>query len=185
MEYKTFFLFLKLLVNILTPIYILNKKCLLFYFLTYIPLSLALLYIFVKKRIYKGNFVFKPYIPSLGLVILIQICDIISLLAFYYKIWYLNIDATKLKIISAIHGILTLIIYIVILFQKNKSKKLVSSVRHTFKLGIVLKDIGNRDNGLSKDQPVEVVSEEGDRCKVYDGKDFFLVNRQDIEIFQE
>lgn len=183
MEYKTFFILVKLIINASVPFYIikLEKNYLLWHTLTLVPLTLALFYISIKKKIYRDKYVFKVFIPSLKLVIFIQACDCLTLVLFYYKMYSLLHNIVSLRITAIVHGILSLVVYILILFQKNRTRKIISSAKHTFKLGIIINNIGEKGKGLSKDQPVEIIGEYGDKCKVYDGKQFFEIDKKDLE----
>lgn len=182
-EYRTFFISLQLLVNICFPLidFCLKPAILLTYFLTVIFISVVLLYIYIKKRLYFKKYLCRTYIPSIKLIIITESTNLVLIFLLYFIIYMDNpiIDYTiGFKIM---HLILSVIVYSLLLFQKEKNRAIIAYTRHEYKLGIVAKDIGGK-NGLKKGQPVEIIREIPGGYIVRDSsKHEFEIKTEDIE----
>lgn len=188
MEYRTFFIVLKLLTNALLPLFILEyknnvlKEQLVYLLISIISPLVCLCYIFIKKRIYHKTYLYKAYIPNFKLIIFTHLLDCGGLFLFYYKMLKLATDTFIIKVVGAVHGIITLIIYMIIFLQKNRTKRLISYDKHKYRLGILANDFGGA-NGLEKGQPVEIVEEtqEGGYIVKDNRKRTYILEKKDIE----
>lgn len=190
-EYKTFFLTLKSLVNIAIPLCFLLRNAkeynwtenewICYAFTLLFPLA-AIIYIFAKKRIYHERYLYKPYVPSNAMIILVQICDMAMLSIFYHRVFFLKkVRNTATISWACFHLFLSIFIYLFILFKKDRTRKILSSAKHSYKLGILARDIGGK-NGLVKGQPVEIVQVLEGGYLVKDNKNQnFELKREDFE----
>lgn len=180
-EYRTFFLAVKLCINTCVPLFAMEwgfSQTLLYYFITLVfPLG-ALAYIMAKKRIYFKKYLCKPFIPSLKLMLFVQMCDLAALVMLYRHVLLLA-NYGQEKVVCAIsHFVLSAAVYVLILCQKERHRTVISYTRHRYRLGIMARDIGGI-GGLKKGQPVEIVRETDSGYMVKDSR------RQDYELQRE
>lgn len=192
MEFKTFFLIVKLLLNIIAPLtyfsiskeIIINKNNTItsFYLCNIIILLFTILYIFIRRRINYKTFIYKPYIPGFYLTLIVGLLDLISIGFMYYFIIELNntINLYKIKIyiVGFIHFILSVIIHLLILNKKEREKKIISYTKHKYRLGIISRDM----DGLMKGQPVEIIQDTKNGYIIKDNNDEnFEILKDDLE----
>lgn len=183
LEYRTFFIASQLMVNILIPFFI-WKHNFGFYALyagTLLVPLLTLCFIYYKKRAYFNKYLCRQYVPSIKLALFAQTGTTSLIFAMYYHI-YFNIENTAAVLYALFaHLLFIFSVFIALLFQKSKSKAIISYVRHKYKIGILARDTGG-EKGLKKGQPVEIVQETKEGYVVKNSSnDCFQVTLDDIE----
>lgn len=183
-EYRTFFLGIKLFINACIPLLAMewSKTQAVFYYVLAVVFPLGvLLYIMLKKRIYFRRYLCKPFIPSMKLILFVQVCDFFILVLFYKSLFDATDYSVWAKACAAIHLVLSIVVYVLILYQKERNRTVISYTRHRYRLGIMARDIGGA-GGLKKGQPVEIVQETSNGYIVKDSrKQDYELQKEDIE----
>lgn len=189
MEFKSFFLILKFLLNLFFPLLFYSTakkivedvdKILIIYVVTLLIPLIGIIYTLTKQSINNRRFLHKPYVPGFYLMAFIATFDIIaSCIMYYYLLEYANINNLQvgwviLKIIG--HFVASLTIFILILQKKEREKKVISSTRHKI-LGIISRDL----DGLMQGQPVEIIQSTEGGYIIKDNNDQnFVVKGEDL-----
>lgn len=184
-EYKSFFLFLKLFQNPILMFYFLSKNYLQIgiYATCFLLPALTAIYLLIKKRMYFKNYLFRTYTPSYKLYAFISLLDFV-LCALFYAYTYTVIPARigiAFYLVAAFHFLLFIASFLLVRFQNDRSRAIISYTRHKYKLGIVAHDIGG-ENGLKRGQPVEIVQDVAGGYIVKDNfNNAFELRTEDIE----
>lgn len=180
-EYRTFFLAVKLCINIGIPLFSISwseRETLFYYILTLAFPLCMLIYIMSKKRMYFRRYLCKPFIPSLKLMLFVQACDLFTLVLLYRSLLIISGYDSRTIICAIIHVVLSIIVYVLIFYQKERSRTVISYTRHRYRLGILARDIGGT-GGLRKGQPVEIIQETASGYIVKDSR------KQDYELLKD